>query len=146
MLQRLLHLQPAAADVAQIAAKHAQLCIRCNEGAGFVHLLLIHQHTASQDECLGALARGSQPLLNQQLVQPQLHRARNPSACLQTHWQTIPVGAIFDPANLWRAARALCRRIAITCGPGISSAPSSVRGALSRIPCNPEMWQVRRYE
>ena len=63
-----LELEAAAADVAEISAEHADGGVARDGGAGFVDTLLVDEDTAGEDESLGALARGGQGAVNEELV------------------------------------------------------------------------------
>lgn len=76
IFERTRQLQPAAANIRHFVAEEAEDDIALNAGAGFFQLLLVHQHSAREDERLRALTRGHQAAFHQQLVEAQLHGDR----------------------------------------------------------------------
>jgi hypothetical protein len=70
MLKRLLQLEASAAYVSKVVPEQANLGQGFNARTGFFNLLAIHQHSAPQDQRLGALTRGGQATFEQQFVEP----------------------------------------------------------------------------
>ena len=85
-LHRLLQLEAAAADIADIVAAYLDLGIGCDHLPGFVRLLLIDKDNAGHDKRLGALTALHQTVLAQVLIQANLAHA-----CFSFKWFSISV-------------------------------------------------------
>ena len=66
-------LEAAAADVAEVGSEEAEDSSRVDRGAGLINLLLVDEDTAGEDESLGSLAGGCQGLVDEELVEADLH-------------------------------------------------------------------------
>ena len=76
MLQSARQFQSSATDKRLIVAENANFRVAVDTGACLFNLLLVYQHAACQNKRLRALARGREPALQQQFVEPRSHAAQ----------------------------------------------------------------------
>ena len=69
MFEGTFQLQPAAADVLEIFAEHADPALGRDLRARFLDLLIFHQNLARKDEGLRPLARGGQTTVHKKFVE-----------------------------------------------------------------------------
>ena len=76
VLQSSGQLQASPAHKGLVVAQQANRSVVVDTCSTFVDLLLVHQHTACEDERLRPLPRRRQTAQQNQLVEPHLHAAR----------------------------------------------------------------------
>jgi hypothetical protein len=74
VLQSFFQLKAAAAHILQIFSEQTNIRVGFNRSAGFLYFLSVHQHVAGEDQCLGSFAGRYQAAIQQQFIEPELHR------------------------------------------------------------------------
>jgi len=71
ILESMLQLETAAADIFQVVAEQSDGRVRYNLRAGFIHLLLVDQHFSRENESACSLSRSCESAIHQKFVESQ---------------------------------------------------------------------------